>query len=149
MRISARADYAIRALLVLAADPGRPLTCEGIALAQEIPHRFLKAVFRDLRRAELVRSQRGCEGGYWLSRDAASISLAAVVAAVDGQLMTVHGESLGDQHYPGPAARLSELWAGLQRRFEDILAGVTLADLLADEPPEPAMSLLRDSALST
>jgi Rrf2 family protein len=149
MRISARADYAIRALLELAVDTGRPLTCEGIAQSQEIPHRFLKAVFRDLRRAELVRSQRGCEGGYWLSREAASISLAAIVAAVDGQLMTVHGESLGDQHYPGPAARLSEFWAGLQKRFEDILVSVTLADLLADEPPEPAMSLLRDAALST
>jgi Rrf2 family protein len=148
MRISARADYAIRALLELAADPGRPLTCEGIAHSQEIPHRFLKAVFRDLRRAELVRSQRGCEGGYWLSRDAASISLAAVVAAVDGQLMTVHGESLGHQHYPGPAARLSELWAGLQKRFEDIMAGVTLADLLVDDPSEPTVSLLRDAALS-
>ncbi len=149
MRISARADYAIRALLELAADTGRPLTCEGIALSQEIPHRFLKAVFRDLRRAELVRSQRGCEGGYWLSRDAASISLAAIVAAVDGQLMTVHGESLGGRHYPGPAGRLSEFWSGLQKRFEDILVGVTLADLLADEPPEPAASLLRDAALST
>src|ERR1700740_914202 len=112
MRISARADYAIRALLELAADTSRPLTCEGIAQSQGIPHRFLKAVFRDLRRAELVRSQRGCEGGYWVRRDAASISLAAVVAAVDGQLMTVHGESLGDQRYPGAAARLSELWGG-------------------------------------
>ena len=70
------------------------------------------------------------------------------VAAVDGRLMTVHGESLGDQRYPGPAARLSELWAGLQKRFEDILDGVTLADLLADDPPEPAVSLLRDAALS-
>ncbi|MDN3356389.1 Rrf2 family transcriptional regulator [Actinomadura sp. DC4] len=149
MRISARADYAIRALLELAVDTSRPLTCEGIAQSQEIPHRFLKAVFRDLRRAELVRSQRGCEGGYWLSRDAASISLAAIVAAVDGQLMTVHGESPGDQRYPGPAARLSEFWTGLQRRYEDILAGVSLADLLADEPPEPAVSLLRDAALST
>jgi DNA-binding IscR family transcriptional regulator len=53
-----------------------------------------------------------------------------------------------DQHCPGPAARLSEFWAGLQKRFEDILVSVTLADLLADEPPEPARSLLRDAAIS-
>lgn len=70
MQISAKADYAVRALVELAADSARPLTCERIALAQGIPFRFLKSVFRDLRSAGLVRSQRGCEGGYWLGRDA-------------------------------------------------------------------------------
>src|SRR3569833_3551198 len=92
MRISAKADYAIRALVELAADSGRPLACESIAASQRIPFRFLKAVLRDLRRVGLVRSQRGCEGGYWLGRPAAGITLADVVNAVDGELMTVHGE---------------------------------------------------------
>lgn len=62
MQISAKADYAVRSLVELAADSGRPLTCEGIASSQDIPFRFLKSVFRDLRQAGLVRSQRGCEG---------------------------------------------------------------------------------------
>ena len=89
MRISARTDYAVRVLVSLAADASRPLTCEGIAAQQQIPYRFLKAVVRDLRRAGLVRSQRGCEGGYWLGREAAAITLAEVVAAVDGELLNV------------------------------------------------------------
>ncbi|MET7420825.1 Rrf2 family transcriptional regulator [Dactylosporangium sp. NPDC005555] len=140
MRISAKADYAIRALVELAADARRPLVCEGIAAAQHIPYRFLKSVMRDLRRTGLVRSQRGCEGGYWLGRDAATITLADVVAAVDGELMTVHGETL-----EGDAARapgVTAVWRAIQARTEEILTGVTIADLLTDTPPEPAATLL-------
>src|SRR5438445_280084 len=110
MRISARTDYAIRVLVELAADTSRPLTCEGIASSQQIPYRFLKAVVRDLRQAGLVRSQRGCEGGYWLGRPAGSISLADVVAAVDGELPTVNGQTPEAQVYPAPAQRSGRLW---------------------------------------
>lgn len=139
MRISAKADYAIRALVELAADAGRPLVCEGIAAAQHIPYRFLKSVMRDLRRTGLVRSQRGCEGGYWLGRDAATITLADVVGAVDGELMTVHGESPADAtRAPGVTA----VWRAIQARTEEILTGVTIADLLTESPAEPAASLL-------
>src|SRR6185312_11792075 len=105
MRISARADYAIRALAELAVDPSRPLTCEAIASSQDIPFRFLKAVLNDLRRSGLVRSQRGCEGGYWLGRDPASIPLADAVRAVDGQVFTVNGLDPDTLGYPGPTAR--------------------------------------------
>jgi Rrf2 family protein len=137
MRISAKADYAIRALVELAADSTRPLACEGIAATQRIPYRFLKAVMRDLRRAGLVRSQRGCEGGYWLGRAATTISLADVVGAVDGDLLTVHGENPTDA-----AHAISVVWRAIRARTEEILANVTIADLLTDEPPEPAASLL-------
>jgi Rrf2 family protein len=146
MRISAKADYAIRALVELAADSGQPLTCEGIAASQQIPYRFLKAVFRDLRKAGLVRSQRGCEGGYWLSRDPAAIPLADVVAAVDGGLMTVHGERPDGLGYPSPAQRITLVWQAMRVRTEEILTGVTVADLLTDTPAEPAASLLRQVA---
>jgi Rrf2 family protein len=142
MRISAKADYAIRALLELAADPGRPLSCESIAAAQEIPYRFLKAVLGDLRRVGLVRSQRGCEGGYWLGRDAATITLADVVGAVDGSLMNVHGVSPDGLGYPAPAHRIAAVWQAVRVRSEEIFAGVTVADLLTDTPGEPAASLL-------
>src|SRR6478735_7023548 len=95
MHISAKADYATRALLELASDPGRPLSCEAIASSQEIPFRFLKSVVGELRRAGLVRSRRGCEGGYWLGRPAEEIALLDVVRAVDGELITLRGAPLG------------------------------------------------------
>jgi Rrf2 family protein len=138
MRISAKADYAIRALVELAAAGARPLACEGIAATQDIPYRFLKAVMRDLRRAGLVRSQRGCEGGYWLGRDASAISLADVVGAVDGDLLTVHGEDP-----TGASHTISVVWRAIRARTEEILVGVTIADLLTDQPDEPAASLLQ------
>jgi Rrf2 family protein len=143
VRVSAKADYAIRALVELAADTAQPLTCEGIAASQGIPYRFLKAVFRDLRKARLVRSQRGCEGGYWLGRAPAAIALADVVAAVDGGLMSVHGESPDGLAYPAPGHRIASVWQAMRARTEEILTGVTIADLLTDAPAEPAASLLR------
>jgi Rrf2 family protein len=142
MRVSAKADYAIRALVELAADSGQPLTCEAIAASQEIPYRFLKLVFRDLRKAGLVRSQRGCEGGYWLGRDAASITLADVVAAVDGGLMSVNGERPDALGYARPAHRTALVWQAMRLRTEEILTGVTVADLLTDAPRGPAAALL-------
>ncbi|MER7002035.1 Rrf2 family transcriptional regulator [Dactylosporangium sp. NPDC000555] len=145
MRISAKADYAIRALVELAGDADRPLVCEGIAAAQHIPYRFLKSIMRDLRRAGLVRSQRGCEGGYWLSRAAADITLADVVGAVDGELLTVHGEIPDDPDDPADvtrAAAVTAVWRAIQARTEEILTGVTLADLLHEAPSEPAATLL-------
>ncbi|MEY9855976.1 Rrf2 family protein [Catenulispora sp. GAS73] len=130
MRISARTDYAIRVLVELAADTARPLTCEGIAMSQQIPYRFLKAVVRDLRVAGLVRSQRGCEGGYWLAREASAISLAEIVAAVDGEMLTINGDTPESVLYPAPAEQISVLWTALRARTEDFLAGISVADLL-------------------
>ena len=127
LRISAKADYAIRALVGLAADAGRPLVCEGIAAAQHIPYRFLKTVLRYLRRAGLVRS----EGGYWLGRDARRISLADVVKAVDGE----HPEDPGDGTR---APAVTAVWRAIQWRTDEILTGVTIADLLTDVPSGPA-----------
>jgi len=145
MRISARTDYALRVLVSLASDASRPLTCEGIAEQQGIPYRFLKSVVRDLRLAGLVRSQRGCEGGYWIGREAASISLADVVGAVDGELLTVNGEVPDPAGYPAPAARLETLWRGLHTHLTDIFAGVTIADLTGAEPGARAAELFADA----
>jgi Rrf2 family protein len=145
MRISARTDYAVRVLVSLAADASRPLTCESIAAQQQIPYRFLKSVVRDLRLAGLVRSQRGCEGGYWLGREAAGISLADVVAAVDGELLTVNGEVPEPSGYPEPADRLEVLWRGLRARLASVFAGVTIADLISEEPGSPAAALFAEA----
>jgi len=145
MRISARTDYALRVLVSLAADASRPLTCERIAEQQGIPYRFLKSVVRDLRLAGLVRSQRGCEGGYWIGREAASISVADVIAAVDGELLTVNGEVPDPSGYPAPAARLETLWRGLHARLTEIFTGVSIADLVGLEPGERAAALFADA----
>ncbi|MER5182494.1 Rrf2 family transcriptional regulator [Streptomyces sp. NPDC002896] len=129
MQISARADYAVRALVELAADSTRPLTCESIASAQDIPFRFLKSVFRDLRSAGLVRSQRGCEGGYWLGRDAGTITVAEVMTAVDGEFFTVRGERPEVLGYPGAASGLPGLWRGVESAARALLARTTIGDL--------------------
>lgn len=142
MRISARTDYAIRALVELAVDVSRPLTCEGIADSQQIPYRFLKAVVRDLRLAGLVRSQRGCEGGYWLGRAAGEISVAEVMAAVDGELLTVNGETPETLAYPAPAESIDLLWRGLRDHLDRLFAGITIADLVADSAGKRALPLL-------
>ena len=135
MHISAKADYAVRALLELAQDTARPLTCESIASSQEIPFRFLKSVFGDLRRAGLVRSQRGCEGGYWLGRPADEISLLDVILAADGELMTLRGEPLGALEYPGAASGVPDVWRAIEDSARRILGGTTLASLPAARVP--------------
>ncbi|GHA09651.1 hypothetical protein GCM10010372_06600 [Streptomyces tauricus] len=130
MHISAKADYAMRALLELAREPSRPLTCEAIASSQEIPFRFLKSVVGELRRAGLVRSQRGCEGGYWLGRPAEDITLLDVTRAVDGELITLRGEPLAGLDYPGPATGLPDVWREVEAGAAAVLGGVTLTSLL-------------------
>lgn len=132
MQISAKADYAVRALVELAADSGRPLTCEGIASAQDIPFRFLKSVFRDLRQAGLVRSQRGCEGGYWIGRDPAAISVAEVMTAVDGEFLTLRGERPETLSYPGAAQGLPDLWRAVEAAAQSVLGRTTIAGLAAE-----------------
>ncbi|MFJ4693075.1 RrF2 family transcriptional regulator [Streptomyces sp. NPDC088766] len=143
MHISAKADYAARALLELACDPSRPLTCEAIASSQEIPFRFLKSVVGELRRAGLVRSQRGCEGGYWLGRPAGEISLLDVVRAVDGEVITLRGEPLAGLGYPGPAGRLPGVWRQVEADATALLGALTLASML---PAGPAARQARSDA---
>ncbi|MFD7312968.1 RrF2 family transcriptional regulator [Streptomyces sp. NPDC059883] len=132
MQISAKADYAVRSLVELAADSGRPLTCEGIASSQDIPFRFLKSVFRDLRQAGLVRSQRGCEGGYWIGRDPAAISVAEVMTAVDGEFLTLRGARPDTLNYPGAAQGLPDLWRAVEAAAQAVLGRTTIAELAAE-----------------
>src|SRR3978361_2143532 len=92
MRVSAKADYALRALTEIAnRDDGRPVSAEEIGKLQEIPHGFLQAILADMRRAGIVVSQRGQSGGWRLARSAADVSVADVIRAVDGPLVSVYG----------------------------------------------------------
>ncbi|MFJ9083225.1 RrF2 family transcriptional regulator [Streptomyces sp. NPDC102384] len=136
MHISAKADYATRALLELARAPEQPLTCEAIADAQGIPFRFLKSVVGELRRAGLVRSQRGCVGGYWLGVPADAITLLDVTRAVDGELITLRGEPLSALGYSGAARGLPGVWRRIEADAAAVLGGVTVAALLAEAEAE-------------
>lgn len=122
----------------LACEPARPLTCEAIASSQQIPFRFLKSVVGELRRAGLVRSQRGCEGGYWLGRPADEITLLDVARAVDGELITLRGEPLAGLDYPGPATGLPGLWRRIEADAAAVLGGTSLATLLPARTDEHA-----------
>ena len=103
MRLSARADYALRAAIELAATERNHITAEQLARAQNIPGKFLEAILTQLRRAGLVRSQRGPEGGFWLARPASEISLADIIRAIDGPLVGVRGERPEKVGYSGAA----------------------------------------------
>ncbi|MET7336634.1 Rrf2 family transcriptional regulator [Nonomuraea sp. NPDC005650] len=124
MRISARTQYALRAAAELAAAPPGPMPAEKIAVAQGIPRKFLDNILLQLRRAGLLHSQRGSDGGYWLARPADEITLADIV-------MTVEGVSEGGDHggYPGVASPLAEVWTALRDQEEKMLTDITLADI--------------------
>ena len=139
VRISERVDNAVRAMAELADADGSSSKAEAIATNQDISLKFLLDIFRDLKRAELVRSKRGPDGGFTLSRPPGEISLADIFRAVDGPLADVHDESLRDLRYPGPAAGLPEVWMAVRGSLRRVLETVTLADLVAGElPPEVA-----------
>ncbi|MFS0695457.1 RrF2 family transcriptional regulator [Streptomyces nitrosporeus] len=150
MRISARADYAVRAALQLAAasDAG-PLKAEAIADAQEIPHKFLESILNDMRRGGVVLSQRGVNGGYRLAAPAESISIADVIRAVDGPLVSVQGMRPPELSYKGPAASLLPLWIALRANVRQILDGVSLADVVSGRLPADVVALAEAPAAWT
>ena len=132
MRVSARADYALRAAIELAAASDRRVAVE-LAGAQNIPGRFLETILTHLRRSNIVRSKRGPDGGFWLARPASEISLADVIRAIDGQLLGVHGEPAENVTYPGHAEPLRRVWIALRAFGPAVLETVTLADIVSGE----------------
>jgi Rrf2 family protein len=143
MRISAKADYAVRAAAELAAASpgGRPVKGDQLAAAQAIPQKFLENILADLRNAGLVQTRRGADGGYALTRPASEISLAEVLRAVEGPLAAVQGTRPEGLHYQGAAARLPEVWVALRANLRAVLERVTLADLAAGTLPESVATL--------
>ena len=144
MRVSAKADYAVRAAIELAAAGEGPVKGERIAPAQEIPLKFLENILIELRHAGLVRSQRGAEGGYWLARPAEEITIAEVIRSVEGPIANVRGQGPQDVEYGGSAARLGEVWVAVRANLRSVLEEVTLADLARGELPESVEALVRD-----
>jgi Rrf2 family protein len=135
MNVTAKVDYAIRAMVELAAAGGGPLKVEAIARAQEVPSGFLENILIELRHARLVRSQRGPEGGYRLAHPAEEITVADVIRTVEGPIASVRSESPDAISYLGPAAPLRDLWIALRGNMRAVLESVTLADLASGELP--------------
>ena len=130
MRISAKADYAVRAAIELAAaTDGKPVPAERIATSQGMPLNFLENILSDLRTAGIVRSQRGAEGGYRLARDAEQITIADIIRAVEGPLATVRGGRPEDAEYPGPASQLPRVWIAVRKNLRNVVEHVTVADV--------------------
>jgi Rrf2 family protein len=144
MRLSARVDYALRAAAELAAATESPVTSEQLARAQAIPGKFLEHILNQLRRAGLVRSQRGPVGGYWLARPPAEISLADIIRAVDGPLLGVRGERPEHVDYSGAARPLQEVWIALRASERSILETVTLGHVVDGQLPAAVQQLTED-----
>jgi Rrf2 family protein len=135
VRISAKADYAVRASLELAAAGGA-VKGDALSAAQSIPLKFLENILIELRHAGIVRSQRGPEGGYWLAKPADQIAVADVIRAVEGPLASVRGESPEELEYEGAAESLQTVWIALRSNLRAVLETVTLADIVGDKLPK-------------
>jgi Rrf2 family protein len=143
MRVSAKADYAVRAALELAAHDG-PVKGDAVASAQGIPLKFLENILIELRHAGLVRSQRGPEGGYWLARPAGDVRLGDVIRAVEGPLASIRGEPPEQVEYAGASENLQEVWIAVRGSLRAVLDRVTLADVVAGRLPKPVERLAGD-----
>ena len=144
MRISAKADYAVRAAAELAAAGEHTVKGEVLAQAQGIPLRFLENILAELRHAGLVRSQRGSEGGYTLARTAEEITVADVIRAVEGPLASVRGERPERVEYAGAAEPLQRVWIAVRKNLRDVVEEVSLADLAGGTLPKPVDALADD-----
>jgi len=145
MRVTAKAEYAVRAVIELAGGDGQPVKRDAIVAAQGIPPKFLENILSELRQAGLVESQRGSEGGYWLARSADDITVAEIIRAVEGPLASVRGETPDAISYGGAAAPLQTVWMALRSNIRDVLERVTLADVVADDLPADVTSLLESA----
>jgi Rrf2 family protein len=145
MRISAKADYAVRAVVELAAADGeKPVKAERVATAQDIPLNFLENILGELRHAGIVRSHRGAEGGFRLARAPDELTVADVIRAVEGPLASVRGAPPEEASYGGAASSLSRVWIAARVNLRRVVEHVTIADIAADRLPASVDKLGKD-----
>src|SRR6478735_9426343 len=145
MRVSAKSDYALRALIELASrKDGGPVSAEELGRAQEIPHGFLQAILADLRRAGVVMSQRGQSGGWRMARPPADVSVADVIRAVDGPLVSVYGLRPEAVSYSGSAEVLQHVWIAARRSLRDVFEQVSMQQLAEGRLPDAVTSRTAD-----
>lgn len=145
MQISARVDYGTRALVELASrEPEHLVTAEDLAGLQEIPVKFLEGILTQLRRAGVIVSKRGVDGGYRLARPAEEITIADVFRALDGPIAAVRGLAPEDMTYPGAAEHLRDVWVATRAALRSVLEQVTVADVVSGRLPSATQELLAE-----
>jgi Rrf2 family protein len=144
MRISAKADYAVRAAVELAGSGEEPIKGERLADAQGIPLQFLEHILLELKHARLVRARRGARGGYWLAKPPEEITLANVIRAVEGPLANIQDQAPEATKYPGHSAGLTDVWIAVRASLRRVLEEVTVADLRDGNIPEEVLALTKD-----
>jgi Rrf2 family protein len=135
MRVSAKADYAVRAAAELAAHDEGPVKGELLAEAQDIPLQFLEHILLELKHHGIVRARRGAKGGYWLARPADEVTVADIVRAVEGPIAHVQSTPPEAISYRGNAEPLQEVWIAVRASLRAVLEEVTLADLVNNDLP--------------
>jgi len=147
VRISAKTDYAIRAVVEMAAvsPDGHLVKAESVADAQQIPLRFLLGILNELRHAGIVESRRGVEGGYRLGKPAGDITIADIIRAIDGPLANVAGVRPDALHLTGSAAPLQEVWVSLRSSIREVLERVTIADVVNGDLPAEVLARAKDA----
>jgi Rrf2 family protein len=141
MRVSAKADYAVRAAAELAAAEEGPIKGERLADAQDIPLQFLEHILLELKHAGIVRARRGAKGGYWLARPAEEVTIADIVRAVEGPIAHVQSAPPESIEYRGNAEHLQEVWIAVRASLRTVLEHVTLADLVSGNLPSEVEAL--------
>lgn len=141
MRVSAKADYAVRAVAELAASPDGPVKGERLADSQDIPLQFLEHILLDLKHSGIVRARRGAKGGYWLARPAEEVSIADVIRAVEGPIAHVQSAPPESISYTGSAKELQNVWIAVRASLRDVLESTSLADLVSGELPDHVREL--------
>lgn len=143
MQVSAKLDYAVRAMLELAAASPQRRTRDQLAQARGVPAKYLESILASLRQAGLVRSQRGPDGGFTLAAAPSEVNVAQIARAVEGPLTLVQGERPEAVHHTGQEA-LTDLWVAVRASLRRVLEAVTLADLLAGQLPPDVAELIDD-----
>jgi Rrf2 family protein len=144
MHVTAKADYAVRAVVELASSSqGSPRKVDEVAQAQGIPVSFLENILTQLRSAGIVRSQRGPEGGYWLAKPAEEVNLAHIIRAVEGPLVGVRGQRPEEIEYVGSAESLQQVWVALRANLRKVLEHVTVAEVASGKLPKDILALTR------
>lgn len=144
MKVTARADYAVRAVVELGANEGRLVKADRIAEAQDIPRHFLDNILNDLRRAGIVATQRGAEGGSRLARPATDITIADVMRAMEGPLAAVRDVRPDQLSYGGAAKALPGVWIAVRAALRGVLERVTVADVVNERLPRSVAKLVED-----
>jgi Rrf2 family protein len=145
MHVTAKADYAIRAVVELADSAQEsPRKVDEVARAQGIPVSFLENILTQLRSSGIVRSQRGPEGGYWLAMPSEEVNLAQVIRAVEGPLVGVRGQRPEELEYVGSAESLKQVWIALRANLRKVLEHVTIADVASGKLPKEVLALTRE-----